>query len=172
MKLKILTYPNSKLRQKSKPIKQFNGQLRVLAEELLKVMNNSLGVGISAVQVGKPIQLMIIGTPIEERGPRTTVMVNPVVNEARGKQLSDEGCLSLPGTFVRIERPLVIDVTYYDLKGVKHRKIIKEFAAAVVAHELDHCLNGKLMIDYLEKESDKVSVLGETNEASDVQTTI
>ena len=147
----IITVPDEILKKVSKPIEKFGTNEKKLINDLFDTMYNSNGIGLAAVQVGilKRVLVVDVSNKDEEKNP--IALINPVI-----KKLSDdtsvyeEGCLSIPETFIEIERPKICEVEYIDRKGSK--KILKcdGLLSTCVQHEINH-LDGKLIIDHLSK---------------------
>ena len=142
--LKIVIYPDPRLRKVSKLVDKFDEELSELANRMLVLMRENKGVGLAAPQVGKNIRLFVMnhsGQPADDR-----VYVNPVLTDADGDETAEEGCLSIPEVKADIARNKKMKMTAQDLKG---QAIIEEqtgYIARVWQHEVDH-LNGILHID-------------------------
>jgi peptide deformylase len=146
----IRQYPDSALRLVARPVEEFDDDLRRLAERMTALMEDAQGVGLAATQVGILRRLFVFQP--DDDGPRT--IVNPQV-EARGSADSaDEGCLSLQGVRVPVERPSVVTLRGQDLDGGEVEWTFEGFGARVIQHELDH-LDGTLILDRTDAESRK-----------------
>src|SRR5512145_1810750 len=113
--LKIIQYPDPRLKKKSKPVEAFDDNLRQLAARMLELMREAKGVGLAAPQVGENIRLFVMnptGEPGDDR-----VYVNPVLTEAEGEEEAEEGCLSLPGIHVNVVRSRQVRMQAQDLEG-------------------------------------------------------
>jgi peptide deformylase len=130
------------LREKAQPVMSFDDELAALAERMTGIMRDAPGIGLAATQVGVVRRLLVYR--IEDE---THALVNPeveaVVDEA---EIAEEGCLSVPGIVVPVERPLVVDVRAQDLHGERLEFTAEGLEARVIQHELDH-LDGVLIID-------------------------
>ena len=150
-KLRIITLPDRRLRKASEPIARVDDELRKLADDMLETMYAAPGVGLAAVQVGKPIRLIVLDTAKDEGPPRPITMVNPeIVKSGEETRVHEEGCLSIPEVRVEIERPASVTVRYTDRDGKRQELEAEGLLATAIQHEIDH-LNGKLIIDYLSK---------------------
>ena len=150
-KLRIITLPDRRLRKASEPVARVDDELRKLADDMLETMYAAPGVGLAAVQIGKPIRLIVLDTAKDEAPPRPIAMVNPeIVKSAEETRVHEEGCLSLPEVRVEIERPASVTVRYTDRDGKRQELLADGLLATAIQHEIDH-LNGKLIIDYLSK---------------------
>jgi len=147
----IRQYGDPALRLKAKEVADFDDDLRRLVERMIALMHDAQGVGLAATQVGI-LRRVFVYEPGEE-GPRA--LVNPVVAE-RGEELSsdEEGCLSLQGVRVPVERPTRVVLEGKDEHGADVRVELEEYAARIVQHELDH-LDGVLIIDRTDDEHRK-----------------
>ncbi|KAG0474177.1 hypothetical protein HPP92_016034 [Vanilla planifolia] len=137
--LKIVEYPDPRLRARNKRINTFDENLKKLADEMFDVMYKTDGIGLSAPQVGMNIQLMVFN-PAGERGEgEEIVLVNPVVQKATKKTLlCNEGCLSFPGIFADVERPASVKIDARDIMGARFRFNLSKLPARVFQHEFDH----------------------------------
>lgn len=146
MDLKVRVYGDPVLRQKAQTITDFDDDLKALADEMLRAMYLHDGTGLAAPQVGESVRLALVDL---QDGEGPFPIINPeIVESASEKIKGEEGCLSFPDIYEDIERPRWIRVRYQDLEGNQSEKELRDFAARVVCHELDH-LNGVLMIDHI-----------------------
>lgn len=137
--LKIVEYPDPRLRAKNKPINIFDEKLQQLADEMFDVMYKTDGVGLSAPQVGVNVQLMVFN-PAGERGKgEEVILVNPEIYKySKKKEVFTEGCLSFPEIYADVERPMSVKIQARDIKGKKFLLSLKEFNARIFQHEYDH----------------------------------
>ena len=147
-KLKILKYPNPKLRSENALVVDFNADLQQVAKEMLLVMYAADGVGLAAPQVGINTRLMVFneaGSPA--KADKEMVLVNPtILATSEDKDLDEEGCLSFPLIKGRVERHLWIQVEYQSLTGAKVAVKLEGLPARIFQHEYDH-LDKVLFID-------------------------
>ncbi len=129
------------LRKTCKPVKEITANTLTLLEDMAETMYDANGVGLAAPQVGilKRIVVIDIGEGLLE-------LINPVIVETKGLQIDYEGCLSVPGTSARVERPAYVKVEALDRNGVPIVVEGEELMAVALCHELDH-LDGVLYID-------------------------
>jgi peptide deformylase len=140
----IRQYPDPVLRMRANDVQKLEGDLRQLAERMTKLMQEAAGVGLAANQVGV-LQRMFVFQPTVEDEPRA--MVNPeIVERSDEVELDDEGCLSMQGVLVPVERNLRVTIEARDVDGEEVRLELEGMSARVVQHELDH-LDGTLIID-------------------------
>jgi peptide deformylase len=140
----IRQYPDPVLRMRANEVESFDDDLRRLAERMIGLMQDARGVGLAGTQVGT-LQRLFVFQPTEEDEPRA--IVNPVVVESSKDTFSDtEGCLSLQGVTIPVERSLRVTVEGKDEQGEDVHVELEEHAARVAQHELDH-LDGILIID-------------------------
>jgi peptide deformylase len=142
--LKIILYPDPRLKKVSKPVVTFDEKLRALATRMFELMREAKGVGLAAPQVGENVRLFIInptGDPKDDR-----VYVNPVLSEADGEEEGEEGCLSLPDLHTNILRNKGMRMQAQDLEGKPFEQIEIGYIPRIWQHEFDH-LNGTLIID-------------------------
>jgi len=147
-KLRILTFPDPRLRKVASPVTKFNKSLGNLVSDMLHTMYEEGGVGLAASQVN--IHQRVIVIDFSENRDDPMVFINPEVKILSDKSLlsSKEGCLSVPGVEEEITRPDNIYLTWQDIKGSKYEETPSGLLTVCIQHEIDH-LEGKLMVDYL-----------------------
>jgi peptide deformylase len=147
----IRQYGDPALRLIAHDVDEFDDDLRRLVDRMIVLMHEAQGVGLAATQVGVLRRLFVFEP--DEEGPRA--VVNPVVVEkGEETELGDEGCLSLQGVNVPVERATRIVLEGKDPNGEDVRFELDEYGARVVQHELDH-LDGVLIIDRTDDEHRK-----------------
>ena len=142
--MRILLYPDPDLRRPAEPVARVDTELRRLVRQMFVAMYDAEGVGLAAVQVGRPLRLFILNLTGEHEGE--TVLINPCLVQQEGEQVTEEGCLSLPGVTAKLRRPLKLVVRGYDLDGNEVELCCQELSARAVGHEMDH-LDGQLIVD-------------------------
>ena len=142
--LKIIEYPDPRLRKASKPLEQIDASIEALAKRMLELMRQSKGVGLAAPQVGVNVRLFVMNPTPDPANDR--VYINPELSEAEGSEEDEEGCLSLPGISARVVRDKTVRIRAKDLKGNDIDQTASGYEARVWQHEFDH-LNGTLIID-------------------------
>ncbi|KAG9449894.1 hypothetical protein H6P81_009859 [Aristolochia fimbriata] len=150
--LRIVEYPDPILRAKNKRIAEFDENLKKLVVEMFDVMYKTDGIGLSAPQVGVNVQLLVFN-PAGERGVgEEVVLVNPKVYKYSQKTvLFNEGCLSFPGIYADVERPVSLKVDARDVTGARFTMSLSGLPARVFQHEFDH-LQGILFFDRMTDE--------------------
>ena len=144
--LNIIEFPDPRLRTKAKPIEVVDGEIVQLASDMLETMYDAPGIGLAATQVNVHKRLLVVDVSDERNQPY--VLINPEIVDRRGNQVYEEGCLSVPGIYAKVDRADWICVSALDTDG-KRREIEAEGLLAVcIQHEMDH-LDGKLFVDYL-----------------------
>jgi len=146
--LPILQFPDPILRKKAKKITVFNVELKALITNMVETMYEAPGVGLAAPQIGESIQLIVVNISEEDEEPQSMAMINPKITEEEGKQVDEEGCLSLLDLTASVKRSKKITVCYQDENGVKQTLTTEDRFAVVLQHEIDH-LHGILFLDYL-----------------------
>ncbi len=136
---------NPLLRRKSKRVRQINGSIQRLIDDMIDTMHSAHGVGLAAPQVGIPLRVIVIEVPEQE----VVVLINPEIIKKAGDRLIEEGCLCLPGYRAMIKRAINVTAKGRDREGKERRIKADELLAQALEHEIDH-LNGVLYIDYLE----------------------
>jgi peptide deformylase len=150
MALDIRMFGDPVLKSRAAPIESFDDSLSHLADEMLAAMREHEGVGLAANQVGRLKRILVAAVEDEEY-----VLVNPVVEEAAEiteKEL--EGCLSIPGIQVEVERPAAVTISAHDSSGAPIRIEAESLLARILQHEIDH-LDGVLILDRTDRESRK-----------------
>src|SRR3954470_16405748 len=142
--LKIVLYPDPRLKKMSEPVTQFDERLRALAARMFELMREAKGVGLAAPQVGENLRLFVMNATQEPGDDR--VYVNPVLGDFEGEEELEEGCLSLPGIHVNVTRGKQVRMRAQDLEGRPIEEIAPGFPARVWQHEFDH-VNGTLLTD-------------------------
>ena len=145
-RLKILEFPDKRLRRVSEAITTFDQGLKRLSDNMLMTMYEEKGIGLAAPQVNKPVRLIVMD--ISEDRDQPLVFVNPVVSSFEGKVESNEGCLSVPDIKTDIKRHETITLSAQNLKGTAILLETDGLLSICIQHEIDH-LNGKLFIDYI-----------------------
>jgi peptide deformylase len=139
-KLRILKYPNPKLRTDNVEITVFDDALKQTASEMLLLMYAADGVGLAAPQVGINKRLMVFNEEGEKTKPeKEMILVNPVIT-AKGEEKDEreEGCLSFPQIYGKVMRHKWIEIDYQDIEGNKKKARLEGWPARVFQHEFDH----------------------------------
>ncbi len=145
-RLKILEYPDKRLRRISETITVFDQGIKTLSANMLVTMYEERGIGLAAPQVDKPIRLIVMD--ISEDRDQPMVFVNPVISSYEGKIESNEGCLSVPDIKTDVKRHETITLSAQGLEGNTISFDAEGLLSICIQHEIDH-LNGKLFIDYI-----------------------
>jgi peptide deformylase len=147
----VITYPNKLLRTKSKDVEQFDSELHTLLDDMYDTMMAQGGVGLAAIQIAIPLNILIINLPNEEDiqdKDELIEAINPVITHKDGTQVFTEGCLSVPGYSEDITRAQHIIVEYFNRNGEKQIMECEDFLAVAWQHEMEH-LAGHLFIENL-----------------------
>jgi peptide deformylase len=146
----IRQYPDPALRLRANDVERFDDALARLAERMTELMHDARGVGLAATQVGV-LQRLFVFQPEADDEPRA--VVNPRISlRSDDVEVADEGCLSLQGVLVPVERSLTVTLEGQDLEGGPLRLELAEMPARIVQHELDH-LDGVLIVERTDSES-------------------
>jgi len=161
----ILTVPNPVLKQRSKPVTEVTDETRKLMDDMLETMYDAPGIGLAAVQVGVPLNIIVMDLGKsnakngnsedtedgEGREPNPQYFINPEILELVEEQKPyEEGCLSVPDVFDEVERSIRVKLRYLDYNGKEVVEWAEGLYAVCIQHEMDH-LNGVLFIDYLSR---------------------
>jgi peptide deformylase len=142
--LKVILWPDARLKQTSKPVELFDSNLRELSVRMLDLMRQHKGVGLAAPQVGINIRLFVMNSTGQIEDDR--VYVNPTLSDAVGDEEGEEGCLSLPEIHTKIWRARDVRMTAQDLTGNAIHEIASGYIPRIWQHETDH-LDGILLLD-------------------------
>ncbi len=145
---KIYTYPDPVLREKAKPITEFNEELKELAADMAETMYKAPGIGLAANQIGVTEQILVYDISHAEDVPALTVLINPEIVRKEGSDTDEEGCLSVRELCAKVKRARSITVNALDLDGKPISIEAEDYHARVLQHEIDH-LNGVLFVDHL-----------------------
>ena len=147
----IITVPDEILKKISEPIEDIGANEKKLINDLLETMYASNGIGLAAVQVGILKRILVIDVSSKNEKKNPLSFINPVIrNVSNEMSVYEEGCLSIPDTFIEIERPSLCEVEYINIDGKKKILKCEGLLSTCLQHEINH-LDGKLIIDNLSK---------------------
>ncbi|QPG05692.1 peptide deformylase [Salinimonas marina] len=144
--LDVLRFPDERLRTVAKPVAEVNDEIKQLISDMFETMRDEKGIGLAATQVDRHVQVVVMDVSEDQNQPR--VFINPEITERDGSTISEEGCLSVPNNYAKVERAEHIRVTALDDQGERFELEAEGLLAICIQHELDH-LKGKLFVDYL-----------------------
>lgn len=145
-KMTVLKYPDERLRKVTQPIEKVDDSIRSVIDDMFETMYEEQGVGLAATQVDVHKRLFVADCSEDQNEP--LVFIDPEITEAEGHFKNDEGCLSFPGVYAKVERAEKITVTALDKNGERFSRSAEGLLAICIQHEIDH-LEGKLFVDYL-----------------------
>jgi len=145
-KMTVLQYPDERLRKVAQKIENVDDSIRSVIDDMFETMYEEQGVGLAATQVDIHQRLFVADCSEDQNEPM--VFINPEITEAEGHFKNDEGCLSFPGVYAKVECAEKITVTALDKNGERFSRSAEGLMAICIQHEIDH-LNGKLFVDYL-----------------------
>ncbi|GAA6620187.1 peptide deformylase [Scytonema sp. NUACC26] len=138
------------LRQPAKRISKVDDELRQLIREMLQTMYSKDGIGLAAPQVGIHKQLIVIDSDPENPANPPLVLINPTIKKvSRDLCVAQEGCLSIPGVYLDVKRPQVVEISYKDENGRPQSLKAGDLLGRCIQHEIDH-LNGVVFVDRVE----------------------
>jgi peptide deformylase len=141
----IVKFPDPILQRASAPVTEFDDELRKLVADMFESMYAAQGIGLAAPQIGIPKRLTVIDLSNKKEPKDKIVLINPVVTLQEGKQVEEEGCLSLPEIREKVRRPARVIVKAQDEYGKWSEREAAELLARAFQHEIDH-LDGVLFI--------------------------
>ncbi len=144
--LRIVHYPEPILLEIGKPVENFDSKLKQLVDNMFETMYESKGVGLAAPQVAESKRLFVMDCSGGEDEARRFTIINPEIIHTEGEQYGDEGCLSFPGLYQKVERNLRTIVRFQDITGEFQELDIEELEARCILHETDHC-DGIVFLD-------------------------
>lgn len=145
----ILNYPDPRLRTLAKPVETFDDRLKTLIADMFETMYDAKGIGLAATQVDEHIQLIVMD--LSEDGNQPRVFINPKITPLADELFTyEEGCLSVPEYYDKVDRPKRVKIEALDTDGNAFEIEAEGMLAVCIQHEIDH-LNGKLFVDYLSK---------------------
>ena len=145
-KLNILKYPDPRLRTVARPIAEVTDEHRQQLDDMLETMYEAPGIGLAATQVDIHERMLVIDISQENDDPR--VFVNPEIIARDGVEVMEEGCLSVPGIYEKVERAEKVTVRALDRDGNTFELEADGLLAICIQHEIDH-LDGNVFVDYL-----------------------
>jgi len=147
----ILTVPNPVLKQVSTPVAAVDDDLRLLMDDMLETMYAAPGIGLAAIQVGVPKQVIVMDLARQDEPPQPRYFVNPEILWASEETAPyEEGCLSVPEVYDEVDRPARVKLRYLDYNGQEVVEDAEGLFAVCIQHEMDH-LKGVLFIDHLSR---------------------
>jgi len=147
----IITVPDETLKKISKPIEKIGVNEKKLINDLFETMYNANGIGLAAVQVGILKRILVVDISSKDEKKKPICFINPIIKKVSDeKSVYEEGCLSIPDTFIEIERPKICVVEYVDIDGKIKTEKFDGLLSTCVQHEINH-LDGQLIIDHLSK---------------------
>ena len=145
--LKILIFPDQRLRTVAKEVLVIDDEIKTLVSNLLETMYEGKGIGLSATQVNIHKRILVVDVSDEKDSP--LILINPKIKVLdKEEKIYSEGCLSVPGFFEEVSRPSEINITALNLEGERFTIMAADLLAVAVQHEMDH-LDGKIFVDFL-----------------------
>ncbi|TKB46970.1 peptide deformylase [Ferrimonas sediminicola] len=144
--LQVLRFPDERLRTVAKPVTEFDGELQQLIDDMLETMYEEKGIGLAATQVDRHVQVIVMDHSEDKSAPM--VFINPALSNQSGSFTNEEGCLSVPGVYAKVDRYETVTIDALDREGNPFTVDAEELLSICIQHEMDH-LKGKLFVDYL-----------------------
>ena len=144
--LPILRFPDARLRTVATPVREVDESIRRLARDMAETMYEAPGIGLAATQVDVHKRVIVIDA--SETRDQLLTLINPEIIEQDGRQTCEEGCLSVPGIYDKVERAEHVIVRYLDLDGREQTIEAVGLLAVCLQHEIDH-LQGRVFVEHL-----------------------
>jgi len=144
--LNVLRFPDERLRTVAKAIPEVTEEISTLIEDMFETMRDENGVGLAATQVDRHVRMFVLD--VSENSDEPYVFINPEIIAREGSMLNEEGCLSVPHCYAKVERAEKVTMKALDKDGNEFTKEAEGLMAICMQHELDH-LDGKLFVDHL-----------------------
>ncbi|MCE1184318.1 peptide deformylase [Zoogloea sp.] len=144
--LPILRYPDPRLHTRAEPVGEVTDEIRQLIKDMAETMYEAPGVGLAATQVNVHKRIVVIDVSEDKSG--LLALINPEIIARSGEQVCEEGCLSVPGVYDKVERAEKVRVRALNPNGKTFEFDADGLLAVCVQHELDH-LEGKVFVEYL-----------------------
>ena len=148
---KILTIPDPLLRKKSLSVEKVDKEIRNLMDDMISTMYDAPGIGLAAVQIGVPKRVVVMDLSKNPDRKKPMYFINPeIIWKSNVNSSYEEGCLSIPNQFAKVERPDKCHIKYLDYEGNEKKLEAEGLLSTCIQHEIDH-LNGVLFLGYLSK---------------------
>lgn len=144
--LEVLRFPDERLRTVAKPVAQVDDSIKKIIADMFETMYQENGIGLAATQVN--IHQRIVVIDVSEDKEEQLVFINPEITKKDGSTISEEGCLSVPHSYAKVDRAETVTVKATNIDGQEFSLDADGLLAICIQHELDH-LQGKLFVDYL-----------------------
>ncbi|MBL0166041.1 MAG: peptide deformylase [Propionivibrio sp.] len=144
--LPILRFPDPRLKTVAAPVEKIDDSIRRLARDMAETMYEAPGIGLAATQVDVHLRVIVIDS--SETRDQLLVLINPELEASEGVQVCEEGCLSVPGIFDKVERAQRVVVRYLDVQGKRQTVAAEGLLAVCLQHEMDH-LEGRVFVEHL-----------------------
>ena len=144
--LNILHFPDPRLRTRAEPVAVVDDAVRQLVDDMLETMYEAPGIGLAATQVDVHRRVVVVDVSEDKSEPRC--FINPEIVDRDGVEEMDEGCLSVPGIFEKVQRAERVTVRALDRDGQPFELAADGLLAVCIQHEIDH-LDGRLFVDHL-----------------------
>ncbi|MBY6188788.1 peptide deformylase [Marinobacter hydrocarbonoclasticus] len=142
----VLRFPDERLRTIAEPVTDFGPALQQLVDDMFDTMYEERGIGLAATQINEHVQVIVMDHSEDRSEPK--VFINPKITEEHGHFTNEEGCLSVPGIYAKVERAEHVVFEAQDREGNTFTVEADELLSICIQHEMDH-LQGKLFVDYL-----------------------
>jgi peptide deformylase len=144
----IRKYGDPVLRKRAKEVDRVTDRIKKIGLQMIQTLKEAGGMGLAANQVGEELRIIVVDPSHFHPESAPFIIINPIIEKSSGEQNEEEGCLSIPGTYADVKRPLEMTVKGINAEEKEIKIEAKGVLSRVLAHEIDH-LNGILFIDHL-----------------------
>lgn len=144
--LDVLRFPDERLRTVAKEVTDIDDNIRKLVKDMFETMREENGIGLAATQVNVHKRVIVMDVSEDHDEPR--VLINPKIVTQSGTRISEEGCLSVPNNYAKVERAEEVTIKACNENGEEYQLSAEGLLAVCIQHEMDHLI-GKLFVDYL-----------------------
>jgi len=146
----VVKYPDPVLAKRGQPVTEFGPELKMLVDEMFESMYEAQGIGLAAPQISISKRITVIDVSFRKNPEERIALINPEIVEREGKQVEEEGCLSLPEIREKVQRASWVKVRAQNVAGEWFEVEGEELLSRALQHEIDH-LDGVLFIDRISR---------------------
>ena len=149
--LDLVFAPASILNKAAENVKNIDKSTKKFVHDMFDTMYENNGVGLAAPQVNKSLQILVMDCSANDEKNNPKALINPaIISTSKDFKAYEEGCLSFPGHYIELSRPMEVEINYYDIEGIEKTELFTDFESVCVQHEIDHLL-GTLFVEYISR---------------------